>query len=196
MKKQNKLSLKKRIFNPYTNFFLSLILVLIGGVFVFASTSTYFAKPFLTPSPSPKAQVAQVEQPVKPTIIYIPRIKKVLNISDGTYSQNRWKISTTGVSYLTSSVVPGAKGNSVLYGHNLKNILGDLPNLRKEDTIYVVLSNGEFAKYRVEEAKKIKAQQTEILNVSNDYRLTIFTCTGFLDTARFVVIAKAIPLSS
>jgi sortase (surface protein transpeptidase) len=91
----------------------------------------------------------------------------VLDISDGEVVDDRWSISDTGVSYLTSSVVPGTAGNSVMYGHNKGDILGGLP-------------------------MQIKPTQVEILNQSDDTRLTIYTCSGFLDTARFVVVGKLI----
>lgn len=128
----------------------------------------------------------------KPTKLYIPRLSRVLYVSDGYVQGDRWVISETGVSYLTTSAVPGETGNAVIYGHNTKNILGGLWRVQDGDTIYVVLQSGDFVKYQVSEKKEIKPTQVEILNQTPDSRLTIYTCSGFLDTARFVVVAKRI----
>ena len=38
--------------------------------------------------------------------------------------------------------------------------------------------------------KEVKPNAVEILESADDSRLTIYTCSGFLDTARFVVVAK------
>jgi LPXTG-site transpeptidase (sortase) family protein len=129
---------------------------------------------------------------VKPIKLYIPKLSKILAVSDGQVINNRWIISETGVSYLTSSVLPGKVGNSVFYGHNKAEILGGLPRLAAGDLIYVVLDNGEFAKYQVFETKEVSPNQVQILNDSDEARLTIYTCSGFLDQARFVVVARLI----
>ena len=126
--------------------------------------------------------------------LYIPRLAKILYISDGQVVDNRWTISETGVSYLTTSAIPGQVGNSVIYGHNRNEILGDLPQVVDGDPIYVILESGDFVKYQVAETKVIQPSQVEILNQSADSRLTIYTCTGFLDTARFVVVARQVGL--
>lgn len=167
---------------------LSLVLIVFGSALVFFASLSYsnldINHPFIT---KPEAEVTQGNQPVK---LFIPKLSKTLNVTRGEAVNNRWTISPTGVSYLTDSALPGTVGNSVIYGHNLASILGDLSSLTNEDKIYVLLSNGSFVKYTVSEEKEISPYQVEILSQTPDSRLTIFTCSGFLDTARFVVIAK------
>lgn len=134
----------------------------------------------------------ETKSEANPVQLYIPKLAKVLYISDGEVVDNRWTISATGVSYLTSSALPGDGGNSVLYGHNRADILGGLPALRKGDVIYVAMSDGQSIKYTVFETREIKPTQVEILKGTEDARLTIYTCSGFLDQARFVVVARYI----
>ena len=127
---------------------------------------------------------------VRPQKVYIPKLARTLYVSDGKIVDNRWIISPNGVSYLTTSVVPGRVGNSVIYGHNTANILGGLWRVNTGDDIYVVMDNGQIYKYQVSERKEIDPSQVDILNESTDARLTIYTCSGFLDSARFVVISQ------
>ena len=140
-------------------------------------------------------EIQSAEPQKKPTKLYIPKIAKILYVSDGYVVDNRWAISETGVSYLVSSATPGQTGNSVIYGHNRNDILGYLPNVTTGDPVYVVLTSGDYIKYEVAETKVIEPTQVKMLNQSQDSRLTICPCTGFLDTARFVVVAKKVASS-
>lgn len=146
----------------------------------------------IDPKPVKTAKAETAQFLPKPTKLYIPKIAKILYVSDGYVVDNRWAISETGVSYLISSALPGQTGNSVIYGHNRQEILGNLPQVTAGDPVFVVLTSGDFVKYAVFETKVIEPTQVDILNQSADSRLTIYTCSGFLDTARFVVIAKKV----
>jgi LPXTG-site transpeptidase (sortase) family protein len=141
-------------------------------------------------TPEAKIEFSFDQAKAKPTKIYIPKISRILSVSDGQVAGNRWTISPTGVSYLTSSAVPGKAGNSVMYGHNRNDTLGYLPNLKNDDIVYVVMDSGTVYKYKVFETKQIEPTQVEILNESRDARLTLYTCIGFLDQARFAIVAK------
>lgn len=130
-----------------------------------------------------------VQKPVK---ISIPRLKRNLDVSDGYFEDGRWVISSTGVSYLITSGQVGKAGNAVLYGHNLNGVLGGLWKVQNGDYIEVTADNGSVYKYEIFERREVKPNQVEILNQTDDARITIFTCSGFLDSARFVVVGKLV----
>jgi len=129
---------------------------------------------------------------VKVEKIYIPALKRTLNVSDGFVTGNRWTVSGTGVSHLTSSALPGNPGNAILYGHNRDGILAKLWQVQKGDFIYVTLSDSSISKYIIFERKEIEPDGVEILDDVGDSRLTLYTCSGFLDSARYVVVGKLI----
>lgn len=172
---------------PYIRYSLSLFLILAGSLFLFYAAYSNFD--FRINLDNPKATSVQNPQ-LKVEKIYIPKLGRVLYVSDGEVADNRWVISPTGVSYLTTSAEPGTKGNSVIYGHNTISVLGGLWRVGEGDDIYVVMGNGQFYKYRVFERKEIDPSQVDILSQTPDSRLTIYTCSGFLDSARFVVISR------
>lgn len=177
----------------YTRYFFSLLLIIFGaGILLYAALVK--AGPItVSQTRSVEGQLEQTAQLLpKPTKLYIPKLAKILYVSDGYVVDNRWTISETGVSYLTTSAIPGQIGNSVIYGHNRNEILGYLPQVAPGDLIYVVLTSGEFVKYQVAETRVIEPTQVEILNQSADSRLTIYTCSGFLDSARFIIMAKLV----
>lgn len=132
------------------------------------------------------------ERKLKPSKLYIPTFNKSLDVYDGSFEKNRWVVSQKGVSFMTSSALPGEEGNAVMYGHNRKSILGDLKNIKKDEYILVILSDQSVVKYKISDTKEIQPTQVEILNQTKDATLTIYTCSGYLDESRFVVIAKKV----
>ncbi|OGE05583.1 hypothetical protein A3B51_01020 [Candidatus Curtissbacteria bacterium RIFCSPLOWO2_01_FULL_41_18] len=187
-KRSSKKRAKSLKLPSYTRYFFSLFLIILGaGIILFAAINKSVAQ-----APNQKETSQSSQYLPKPTKLYIPKLAKILYVSDGYVVDNRWIISETGVSYLTSSAIPGQVGNTVIYGHNRSDILGDLPQVADGDTLYLVRRDGDFVKYAVFETKVIEPTQVEILNQTADSRLTIYTCTGFLDTSRFVVVAKKV----
>ena len=54
------------------------------------------------------------------------------------------------------------------------------------------MSNGEERNFLVEYTSVVDPNQTYILSQTKDKGITLYTCTGFLDTKRFVVTATLI----
>ncbi|MBI3341892.1 sortase, partial [Candidatus Curtissbacteria bacterium] len=52
--------------------------------------------------------------------------------------------------------------------------------------------SGKIVKYQVSDEKEVTPESIDIINATTDSRLTVYTCSGFLDSARFVVIAKQV----
>lgn len=177
----------------YFHFTVSLALVLVGAALLLFSAIGDKPLTLTLPKESKVTADSPSLELAKPAKIYIPKMDRILPVADGYLIENRWIVSETGVSYYTDSAIPG-HGNSVLYGHNRKGILGGLWRLDEGDFVYVILKNGHFVKYQVSEEKEIKPTQVEILAKTQDSRLTLYTCSGFLDTARFVVTANQVTI--
>lgn len=131
---------------------------------------------------SQQKQITPVALTIHDLSIHVPIIPTEITNSN-------WPTTDKGVSYVTSSPVPGETGNSVIYGHNFKNILGDLPNAKPGQEVIVTFSNNSKKYFTVEYTAIVKPTQTDILKQSRDKRITVYTCTGFFDTQRFVVVA-------
>lgn len=173
--------------------FLAGLLIFIGFLLiVYAASKNFnfgFTRQIEKTQNQNQIEVAKANKAVK---IAIPKINKVLDITDGTFDGSHWVVSESGVSFYTNSSLPEAGGNTVLYGHNKAVILGGLVALVKGDRIELTLDSGKVLAYEVSETKTIKPTEVDILNQTTEPRLTIYTCTGFLDSARFVVLAKRV----
>lgn len=131
-----------------------------------------------------------------PINILIPSISADLPVIPATINAKTWGTTTKGVNYLTSSPLPGEKGNSVMYGHNWTSILKNLPKIKPGQKIIVSMQDGKKKEFKVEYTATVTPDQKSTIENTNDTRLTIYTCTGFLDSKRFVVVAKPAILTS
>jgi len=129
-----------------------------------------------------------VNNNIQPIGIRIPRVGIALPVKSSNITNGQWEAIIDGVSYLSNSPVPGTTGNSILYGHNWANLLGPLVSVRPKDMIEIVYSDNSKKVFEVEYTVTVSPDETSILLPSKDKRITLYTCTGFLDSKRFVVV--------
>lgn len=124
-----------------------------------------------------------------PASIQITSLDIHLPLIPAKITTQGWETTSQGVSYLTTSPMPGLVGNSIVYGHNWPNLLGRLRDIQPGDTITVYYTDGTTTEFTVEKTAVIAPDQIGILDATEDTRITIYTCTGFLDSKRFVAVA-------
>jgi sortase A len=124
-----------------------------------------------------------------PTGLVISDLDISLPIFPAQVQNGRWEATTKGASYLISTPIPGEMGNSVIYGHNWESLLGNLIKAQPGQEIIVYYSDGSELTFKVTHTQLVSPSQTKILDQTNDRRITLYTCTGFLDSKRFVVTA-------
>lgn len=125
-----------------------------------------------------------------PVRLRLPSLSLDLAVIPAYKTDSRWPTTSRGISYLASSPLPGDIGNSIFYGHNWVHILGQLKNSQINDPLIIVYSDGRTKNFSVTEVKTVGPNATEILDPAAVPQITLYTCTGFLDTRRLVVIAR------
>lgn len=126
----------------------------------------------------------------QPVGVRITSINLVLPITPAEIKENKWQASSNSISHLKTSPIPGEKGNSILYGHNWPNLLGSLKNVNPGEKITIIYSDNSSEDFEIEYKTKVSPSEISILNNSEDSRITLYTCAGFLDTERLVVVAR------
>ncbi len=126
---------------------------------------------------------------IYPTQIVIPSLRINNPIIPSKIVNGQWETTSEGVSFLSSSPRPGSLGNSILYGHNWESLLGRLPQIKPGDEIDILYNNGRVERFKVKFTQEVNPTDTSILANSKDKRITIYTCSGFLDSKRFVATA-------
>ncbi len=127
--------------------------------------------------------------PKYPIRLVIQKLNIDLPIYPAQIRSGNWEATTKGVSYLSTSVTPGSVGNSIIYGHNFRNLLGNLVDAKEGDEVDVYFSDGGQKSFNVKSTSIVNPNNNLVLADSKEKLLTIYTCTGFLDTKRFVVTA-------
>ena len=166
-----------------------LILFSFGGYLVWERNSPQRIS-FDTPPPVQKGSLVEnVSEFGQAKIIKIPSINKELEIIPSQIVNKRWESTKKGVSYLSTSPIPGEIGNSIIYGHNYPNLLKDLTKVKVGDEITIVYENGSEKKFDVKFTQEVGPNQSSILDPTDDRRITLYTCSGFFDSKRFVITA-------
>lgn len=134
-----------------------------------------------------KASESEITEPIG---IEVNSANISLAVFPAEIKGNKWESSTSGVSFLKTSVNPGEIGNSIFYGHNWPNLLGSLTKVKPGDRITIIYADNSTRDFRIELTAQVNPEDTSILKNSEDRRITLYTCSGFLDSKRFVVVAK------
>ncbi|MFH1602246.1 MAG: sortase [Candidatus Shapirobacteria bacterium] len=127
---------------------------------------------------------------LEPKLLLIKDLGIELPIFPAQITKEKWEDpSSWGVSYISASPVPGEPGNSILYGHNWSNLLGKLVNIKPGQELEVVFNDESVRRFSVRTTQIVSTGTTSILESSDDKRITLYTCVGFLEKKRFVVTA-------
>lgn len=136
-----------------------------------------------------KAQRSQVAYPVHISIgdkINIPIVEET--VVDGVL-----QVSPDKANHLLASAFPGENGNDIIYGHNLNTIFGYLVDARVGDPVAVITSDGVLHRYKISQIHIVDPSQTTLLAPTTSEVLTLYTCTGLLDSLRLVARAEPVP---
>ena len=172
---------------------IGLVLILLGLIFFLAAISL---KEYQTSKKNPLSfsqapqLVAVVEEGDLPARIIIPQVKIDLQVFPAQVVEDQWQVSEEGVSYLLGSGIPGREDRVIIYGHNKNHLFGPIKWLSEGEEIKLVNRKGEEFVYQVVETKTVSHEEIEVLSPTQEPTLTLYTCTGFWDRERFVVVGK------
>lgn len=130
---------------------------------------------------------------IKPVYIKSYPIGVDVDIKDTVINNGVWGIHPHSANYLTSSAGLGGKGNTILYGHNKNEILGPLRWINVGAKIEILGSDNNTYNYEVVKTDTVSPDNLDYIKpTETEELLTLYTCVGFLDSQRFIVVAKRI----
>jgi len=124
-----------------------------------------------------------------PSAISLPSLGINLPVVITHMDGKKWPTTPSGVSYLANTAIPGDIGNAVFYGHNWPSLLGHLKQAKNGEKLYIQYQDGITKEFTIDSISEVEPNSTEILAQSSTPKITLYTCTGFLDTKRLVVTA-------
>lgn len=128
-----------------------------------------------------------------PVFIDIDSIGR-LPVDEGRKINGIWTIADDAANHVAKSALPGDQGNIIIYGHNTKRVFGKLLEKKPGDYITITTADGKAHQYRIFQALSVPPSRTDLLAPTTSETLTVYTCTGFLDSMRFVV--RALPVTT
>lgn len=128
----------------------------------------------------------------KPSKVRIPSVNIEIPIEDADIIDGIWETSKDKASYLVRSAALGRAGNVVIYGHNKEHIFAPLIDTEIGDDIFVSDEEGDIHIYKVTDIQVVDSDEVEVV-LPTDYEvLTVYTCTGILDSKRLVIKASPV----
>lgn len=178
--------LSKRSIFIFTGIFGILLVVVGSGVLYWEKRLSFPTDVYTNRQSSSSSQFF-------PARINIGSVGIDLSVEEGKIDSGIWQISDKNATYLIGSDVPGRSGNIIIYGHNKWEIFGKLGTVGEGNVVEIFTKGGKEFRYRVVSISVVDPTDIGVIAPTNYQVLTIYTCTGFLDSKRLVV--KAVPLS-
>lgn len=117
----------------------------------------------------------------KPVRLQVPSLGIDLAVADGAYnpSDGSWTLSKDKVHFaLPSAPANNQEGNTLIYGHNRKEVFAKLLSIQPGAAAIVTTENGYRFTYIYTQTETVDPTATEIFGYQGAPRLTLQTCTG------------------
>lgn len=167
---------------------LSKCLIIVGLIFILFGAGLYIQT--IIPTSIDTLEAKESIDSKYPQSITISSINVNLAVIPSAKKNGKFETTKNGVTYLTNSVLPSQTGNSVFYGHNWPNLLGSLKKVKRGDTIELKYPSGEIKTFTIDLVTEMPAEYAKVSLESDQKVMTIYTCSGFLDSKRIIVTAN------
>lgn len=142
-----------------------------------------------------KAFLNQVSKKAKekepPVKITIPVLSIDLPVKEAKIVNGYWELFDDAAGWGEGSARPDEAGNQVIFAHAREGLFLPLKKIKKGQKI-VIYTKDKWYEYNVEEIKEVLPNQVEVIAPTTDETLTLYTCSGFSDSKRLIVVAKRI----
>lgn len=128
----------------------------------------------------------QGESPIR---ILIPDVSIDITIKFAPIQNGYWIVYKDSAGFGQGSSLPGEQGNIVIFAHARQGLFLPLNKVKLGTKIYILSINKYFS-YQVSDIKEVNPNQIEVISQTPQETLTLYTCSGFLDKKRLIVIAK------
>lgn len=129
-----------------------------------------------------------------PTRIIIPSLNIDIPVKEAKVVDGYWEVFDDRAGFGLGSAYPeDDKGNQVIFAHARQGLFLPLKEIKLGQSI-TVLTEDRWYSYTVEELKEVTPDQLEVIAPTKDPVLTLYTCSGYADSKRFIVRASRNPL--
>ena len=124
-----------------------------------------------------------------PKKIIIPSVSIDVEVKKAQIIAGFWEVFSESAGWGMGSGIPGEIGNQVIFAHAREGLFLPLQSIKVGSRIYLLTEEKWFT-YEVHEIKEVYPRQTEVIRPTDEETLTLYTCSGFRDSKRLIVLAK------
>lgn len=162
-------------------------ILLLGFFAIFNSLKTFNPEPVRAEG-FVKTDVIKGKEPQR---IIIPEVGIDIPVKYSKIIGGYWQVFEDVAGWGEGSGYPGESGNQVIFAHARVGLFLPLRNVKSDTKIYVMQENNWYT-YKVTEIKEVYPNQIEVVKPTIDETLTLYTCSGYQDSKRLIVVAKRI----
>jgi LPXTG-site transpeptidase (sortase) family protein len=126
-----------------------------------------------------------------PQKVIIPSVGIDLPVREARAINGYWEVFNDSAGWGEGSGYPGQNGNQVIFAHSREGLFLPLRSIKLGDRAYILV-NSKYFSYEVRDIDEVYPGQLEVISPTDDETLTIYTCSGFADSKRLIVVAKRI----
>jgi LPXTG-site transpeptidase (sortase) family protein len=180
--------------NKYTfvpKFALGVALLILGLVFLFAKPENIISSKTFETEPIDVLELSDrdYKDDEVPKRIIIPSLSIDLSVQKAKIVSGYWEVFDDKAGWGEGSGLPGKEGNQVIFAHAREGLFLPLRSIEVGKRVYVLTDSGWY-QYTVHEVKEVFPNQIEAIASTDDETLTLYTCSGYSDSKRLIVIAK------
>jgi len=126
-----------------------------------------------------------------PLRIVVPDLKMDISVKEAKVVKGYWEVFPDSAGFGLGSAYPDEIGNQVIFAHARKGLFLPLKEAKVGDSVYI-FTKDQYYYYRIREIKEVLPQQTEVIAPTSDQTLTLYTCSGYADSKRLIIISKRV----
>lgn len=169
----------------------SLVFVVLGLSLIFYKPQTSINSNSFSSEPVEIKGLSEAEfsEDDLPQRIIIPSLKVDIHVRRSEIVEGYWVVYEDSAGWGEGSGIPGRPGNQVVFAHARDKLFLPLKDIEVGSDVYILTKKGWFS-YTVVDLKEVTPDRIEVIEPTEDETLTLYTCSGFGDTKRLIVIAK------
>lgn len=172
---------------------ISFALIFLGVLLVFVKPPKPIASETFENEPVAVSGFGEQDNDPKdlPERIVLPSQKIDLSVRESKIINGYWEVFDDVAAWGEDSGLPGKSGNQVIFAHAREGLFLPIKDSKIGEKIYVFTKDKWFS-YEIKEIKEVFPNQKEVIEPTLDETLTLYTCSGFKDSKRLILIAKRI----
>lgn len=126
-----------------------------------------------------------------PERLIIPSLDIYIEVERAELVNGYWEVFEHTAGWGEGSGVPGEPGNQVIFAHAREGMFESLKKAQ-QDMHVLVLTDESWYEYKITSISEVYPGNTEFIEQTENEILTLYTCSGFQDSKRLIVVAEPV----